>query len=136
MSWQRPKLTVLGLVLAVFIAGGAAGAAFDNVLLHDDGDRSERRDHDHDDDDDRDRDNRRRGRSLDDLNLSPDQRIRIDSLLERRRRETKEFWDTQGPRLRAIVDSAEAEVLRALTAEQLVQLDSLRARRRSRSDRR
>lgn len=134
MSWHRPKLTVLGLVLAVFIAGGAAGAAFDHVLFQDEGARGERRDHDHDDD--RNRDDRGRRRYLDDLNLSADQQTRVDSILERRRRETKQFWDTQGPRLRAIVDSAEAEVLRVLTPEQRDQLDSLRASRRSRSGRR
>lgn len=134
MSWLRPKLTVLGLVLAVFVAGGAAGAAFDHVLFQDDGVRRAQRDRDHDDG--RGRDDRRRRRYLDDLNLSADQRVRVDSILERRRRETKEFWDTQGPRLRAIVDSAETEVLRVLTPQQRDQLDSLRARRRSRSNRR
>lgn len=64
------------------------------------------------------------------LDLTPAQRARIDSVLERRRRETDAYWARVEPGLRAIVDSTRAEILATLTAAQRARYDSLRAERR------
>jgi Spy/CpxP family protein refolding chaperone len=55
---------------------------------------------------------------LDRLELSSDQRVRVDSILERRRQEMEQFWDQHRPALRAIADSARAELRAVLTPEQ------------------
>ncbi|HUF26167.1 MAG TPA: hypothetical protein VMM18_04205 [Gemmatimonadaceae bacterium] len=64
------------------------------------------------------------------LDLSPSQRARIDSALERGRRETDAYWARVEPGLRAIVDSTRAEIQATLTASQRARYDSLRAERR------
>jgi len=70
-------------------------------------------------------------RSLDDrllaeLDLSAEQRARVDSVLERRRREMEAFWDTTGPRVRQIVDTTRAEIRQLLTPAQREEYDRLR----------
>jgi Spy/CpxP family protein refolding chaperone len=55
---------------------------------------------------------------LDRLSLSPEQRAQVDAILERRRAEMEEFWDVHRPTLRAIADSARAELRAVLTPEQ------------------
>ena len=63
------------------------------------------------------------------LDLTDEQRARIDSVLERGRRETDAYWDRVGPQLRAIVDSMRADIRATLTVEQQARYDSLRAER-------
>jgi len=71
--------------------------------------------------------------TLDQVGLTPEQRERVNAVLERRRRETGAFWDEYGPILRAIVDSTRAEIRAVLTDEQRAEYDRLRAERRRRS---
>lgn len=75
----------------------------------------------------------RRTSTLDRVGLTPEQRERVNAVLERRRRETGAFWDEYGPILRAIVDSTRAEIRAVLTDEQRAEYDRLRAERRRRS---
>jgi Spy/CpxP family protein refolding chaperone len=55
---------------------------------------------------------------LERLELSAEQRARVDAILERRRQEMEQFWDVHRPTLRAIADSARAELRAVLTPEQ------------------
>jgi Spy/CpxP family protein refolding chaperone len=55
---------------------------------------------------------------LERLDLTPEQRARIDGILERRRAEMEEFWEQHRPALRAITDSARSELRAVLTPEQ------------------
>lgn len=115
------------VVLAVtFGAGAIAATAVDQVLLADpashtvaDGDE---------------KCDRKRGRLLDRLDLSQDQRARVDAILERRRAQTDRFWAEAGPTLEAIMDSTRAEIRAVLTPEQRELHDRLRRERKAESD--
>lgn len=50
--------------------------------------------------------------------------------MERRRAEVDAFWSDHGPQLRAIMDSARAEMRAVLTPEQRVLEEQFRAERR------
>jgi Spy/CpxP family protein refolding chaperone len=52
------------------------------------------------------------------LDLTPEQRARVDDIMERRRGEVQAFWNEHGPQLRAVMDSARADVREVLTPEQ------------------
>jgi Spy/CpxP family protein refolding chaperone len=119
------KLLAMVVLVATFVAGALSGAAVHRVLAAASagsgvaarGDGSEEG---------------RRGRgSLDDrllaeLDLNAEQRVRVDSVLERRRREMEAFWDTTGPRVREIVDTTRAEIRLLLTPSQRAEYDRLR----------
>lgn len=77
---------------------------------------------------------RERSSILDQLDLTPAQEVKRDSILEKRRREMSAFWEQYGPEMRAIVDSTRAEINRMLTPEQRVELEKFREKRRSRPD--
>jgi Spy/CpxP family protein refolding chaperone len=62
------------------------------------------------------------------LGLSDDQRARITAILERTRPRTDSVMREVMPRLRAITDSAEAEINTVLTAEQRERFERDRAR--------
>lgn len=68
---------------------------------------------------------------LDRLDLTAEQQVRRDSILEKRRREMNAFWDQYGPEMRAIVDSTRAEIDRMLTPEQRVEMEKFREKRRA-----
>lgn len=55
---------------------------------------------------------------LERLELTSDQRVRVDAILERRRQEMEQFWEEHRPTLRAIADSARTELRAVLTPEQ------------------
>ena len=75
---------------------------------------------------------RRHSSMLDSLDLSAAQRASVDSILEVRRGQIDGFWEGEGARLRALVDSARAEVRAVLTPEQRARYDTLRARKHAR----
>lgn len=79
---------------------------------------------------------RERTSIFDQLNLTPEQQVRRDSILEKRRREMNAFWEQYGPEMRAIVDSTRAEIDRMLTPEQRVEMEKFRAKRRERGEER
>jgi len=73
---------------------------------------------------------------FDQLGLTPEQRTRVDEILEARKMHVDAFWNEAGPRLRAIVDSTRAEIREVLTPEQRAEYDRIREeRRRRRHDR-
>jgi Spy/CpxP family protein refolding chaperone len=70
--------------------------------------------------------------AIDHIELTAEQRQRIDRILDRRRTETDSVWRAQKPRLRGIVDSTRAEIQALLTTEQRAEYDRLVAERRAR----
>jgi Spy/CpxP family protein refolding chaperone len=68
---------------------------------------------------------------LDQLRLTPEQRTRIDAVMERRRAQADAFWASEGPRMRSIVDSTRAEVRAILTPEQRAEYDRIREQHRA-----
>ncbi|WP_420128623.1 hypothetical protein [Longimicrobium sp.] len=63
---------------------------------------------------------------FDELDLSPEQRTRIDGIMARRRERTDSLWKTDGTRIRAAVDSTRAEIRAVLTPQQALEYDRLR----------
>lgn len=115
----------LGLVvLAVtFVAGAIAATAIGQVLHADPASRTEAVTADGCDE--------KRGHLLDRLDLTEDQRTRIDRILERRRGQIDRFWSEAGPTLNAITDSTRAEIRAVLTPEQRELHDRLRRERKA-----
>lgn len=66
------------------------------------------------------------------LELTGEQRGRVDQILARRREQAEHFWQDAGPRLQALMDSTRSEIRAVLTEEQREQYDRLREERRAR----
>lgn len=64
---------------------------------------------------------------IDELALTPAQRVRVDSIMARRRQRTDSLWQQDGQRIRAAVDSTRAEIRTVLTPAQATEYDRLRA---------
>lgn len=128
-STSRTRLMGLGLLAAVFVVGALSGAAVDRALDTRDGGRAEARR------DDARRDSGRRRYVFEELDLTADQRARIDSVLEARRMQISAFWDSAGPRMQEIVDSTRAGIRGVLTAEQREEYERLLNARRRDDDR-
>ncbi|HEX5725776.1 MAG TPA: hypothetical protein VFX98_09950 [Longimicrobiaceae bacterium] len=125
---SRTRLLGMALLTATFVAGGLAGAAFSRGLEAREptpAAATSARECEGD---------RRGGRTaiLDQLGLSADQRAAIDRIMERRRTETEAFWNQEGVRMRAIVDSTREEIRTVLTPEQRARYDQLRAEHKER----
>lgn len=69
---------------------------------------------------------------FDHLELSAEQRVRIDSILEAGKVKVDSFWEQEGPRLRAVIDTTRSEVRALMTPAQREEYDRLRAERRAR----
>ena len=69
------------------------------------------------------------------LELTDEQRVQVDAIMERRRAEVDAFWKEHGPQLRAITDSARAEIRTVLTPEQRELEEQFRAARRKHYER-
>jgi Spy/CpxP family protein refolding chaperone len=115
---RRTRLTGMALLIVTFAAGMLAGTAFSRVLNA--------------------REPAGRGKAecadergphsiIDQLDLAPAQRVRVDSIMARRRERTDSLWKHDGARIRAAVDSARAEIRTVLTPAQAAEYDRLRA---------
>jgi Spy/CpxP family protein refolding chaperone len=122
-SLGRVRMQGIALLLIAFLAGGVAGFAGGRITarrapprtgfaMHTTG-------------------NRPRGLPpfFDRLGLSPDQRTKITAILERERPRTDSILRTSLPALRAIAESAHAEIRDVLTPTQREQLDRQWGRR-------
>lgn len=123
----RTRVLAFVVLVATFLAGGAAGIAADRFVrptpaAAEAGGEEREKDADK---------RHRRGHVLDQLSLTAEQQARIDGILERRRGELEAFWDEAGPELRAIADSARADIRAVLTADQRERYDRLLAERRA-----
>lgn len=119
---KRARITGLLLIIVVFVAGALAGAATMRVVNANEAPVMRSQKHPPD--------------LFDRLQLTPEQRTRVDVILERRRSEMEEFWNEHRPALRAIADSARAELRTVLTPEQRVIEEQFMTERRKHMGRR
>lgn len=104
---KRAQTVGLLMLVIIFAVGAMTGAATMRVASDD---RAEPREA---------VESRERRPSLwETLDLTPEQRARVDDIMERRRGEVQAFWTEHGPQLRAVMDSARADVREVLTPEQ------------------
>jgi Spy/CpxP family protein refolding chaperone len=104
---KRAQTVGLLMLVIIFAVGAMTGAATMRVAS---GDRAQPREA---------VESRERRPSLwETLDLTPEQRARVDDIMERRRGEVQAFWNEHGPQLRAVMDSARADVREVLTPEQ------------------
>jgi Spy/CpxP family protein refolding chaperone len=119
---KRARVTGLLVLVVIFVAGALTGAATMRVVSADEAPAL--------------RPAKEPPDLLDRLQLTPEQRVQVDAILERRRAQMEEFWDEHRPALRAITDSARAEMRAVLTPEQQAVEEEFRARRRDHMGRR
>ena len=129
---NRTRLTGMALLIVTFAAGMLAGTAFSRVLSAREPDAQAQAAC---------ADDKRGPHSIfDELELTPAQRTRIDSIMARRRERTDALWQQDGARIRAAVDSARAEIRTVLNPAQAAEYEVLRERheaeRRQRHERR
>lgn len=122
-SPKRARLLGVGLLALMFVAGGLSGMAMTQVLVAKETPAAGARDGSC-------RDGERRQKIIDQLDLRPEQRARVDRILERRREQTELFWDSASPRLRTLTDSARAEIRAVLDPAQRAEYDRLREERK------
>lgn len=119
---KRARITGLLMLAVIFAVGALAGAATMRVVSADEAPVMRSQKHAPD--------------LLDRLQLTPEQRAQVDVILERRRSEMEEFWNVHRPTLRAIADSARAELRSVLTPEQQAIEEQFMAQRRKHMGRR
>jgi Spy/CpxP family protein refolding chaperone len=102
---KRARATGIVILVIMFVAGALAGAATMRVVSADEPPVRMGPPRDHPD-------------LLERLDLTAEQRARVDVILERRRAQMEEFWDRHRPEMRAIADSARSELRAVLTPEQ------------------
>lgn len=116
---RRTRLTGMALLIVTFAAGMLAGTATNRVLSAREPDartaaancpNDERGPHS----------------IFDELGLTTAQRVRVDSIMARRRQRTDSLWQQDGQRIRAAVDSARAEIRTVLTPAQAAEYERLR----------
>ena len=118
---QRSKTLALTFLLVAFLAGGSLGFAMDRVggerLFG--GGRGE---------------SSMLDRFAEDLDLTPAQRLAVDSVLDERHRRMEALFATIRPQMSAIRDSARKQIALRLTPEQRVKYDQYLADQRKKSD--
>lgn len=125
---RRMRLAGMALLAVTFVVGALAGTAFGRVLNAGEPEpgspaatecRGERGPH----------------HLFDELDLTPEQRARIDAIMARRRALTDSLWQTDGARIRAAVDSTRAEIRAVMTPAQAAEYDQLRQKHEERKRR-
>jgi Spy/CpxP family protein refolding chaperone len=102
---RRARAAGIAILVIMFVTGALAGAATMRVVSADEPPVRMGPPRQHPD-------------LLERLDLAPEQRARVDGILERRRAQMEEFWDRHRPEMQAIADSARAELRSVLTPEQ------------------
>ncbi|MGH7476272.1 MAG: hypothetical protein ACRELD_08280 [Longimicrobiales bacterium] len=122
-SPRRARLLGAAILSAAFLVGGLVGATVTRAVSATEGapqprsERPERND---------------RGPDLfDQLELTPEQRVRVDSILERRRAQMEAFWDSHRSQVRGIYDSTRLEIRAVLTPAQREVEERIRAERKA-----
>lgn len=124
---RRARLLGALLLAVVFVGGAFGGAAIDRLVVGGASEKSARAERNCDGDRDG-----HRGSLIDQIDLTPEQRERVDQVLERRRVQLDSFWVAARPQLRAIVDGTRDEIRAIMTPEQRAEYDRLRAERNAR----
>lgn len=116
---NRTRLTGMALLIVTFAAGLLGGTAFSRVLTAREPAAQSAAECES---------GKRGPHSIfDQLELTPAQRARIDSIMARRRERTDALWQQDGARIRAAVDSARAEIRTVLDPAQAAEYERLRA---------
>jgi Spy/CpxP family protein refolding chaperone len=124
IATSRTRLLGAGLLAAVFVAGGLAGAAVHQVgAATDPSPAGEERGSEHE----------CRAR-FSYLNLTPEQRARVDAVFAKRKQQLDGFWEANGARYRTIVDSARSEFRNVLSPDQIEVFDRRRTENEARED--
>lgn len=126
-SATRARALGLALLATIFAAGALAGAAFQRVSNRAPAATAAAADSACE--------RKPKGLIVYQVNPTPEQRTRIDAIMERRREEMDAFWEGEGRRLRTIVDSTRNEIRQVLTPEQRAEYDRLVAEARARKER-
>lgn len=123
MTWAARRTAVI-LLLAVFLAGGAAGWLLEDVVdeIHWPGSHSEGSTPDRPDEDEP-LDDATEEEFLETLDLSQTQLDSVDHLLEGREDRLEDYWKSRLPDLQALVDSSRQEIRALLTPEQRAAYD-------------
>jgi gas vesicle protein len=130
---SKGKAWAAALLVGVFVAGAAIGAAVTTLMAPQDQVVASRTDARADSDR-----GRRRGyaeRLQDDLNLSPEQRASVDAILAEREAEMRELWEDMRPRFDALRESIRIEIMELLDESQQEKYQALIERARHRGDR-
>ncbi|HEU0077062.1 MAG TPA: hypothetical protein VFQ76_05390 [Longimicrobiaceae bacterium] len=123
---RRARLLGIALLVATVAAGMLAGAAFDHALAaREPAPQQEPGWHCHGPH------GKTTSMILDQLELSAEQRARVDAVMARRRAQADAYWEREGPRMRGIVDSTRSEIRAILTPAQRAEYDRLRAQYRA-----
>lgn len=119
----RPRLVGFGLLAVTFVVGALAGAAVDRVLAVPPPPPPTQESTEAENDE---------GRRyiIDRVEMSEAQRASIDSILEQRSLRMRAVWNEVEPRMDAITDSARADIMGVLDAEQRAEYEALLERRR------
>jgi len=127
----KSRAWALALLVAVFLVGGAAGAAVDRWLVGDRAVESSQRD--------RPSDRGRRRSYIDwlagELGLSEEQKAEVQVILERHRQQVEDLWRQMRPRYEELQERARAEIRGLLTEEQVAAYEALLERQRQRERR-
>ena len=115
---KRARVMGLFVLVLMFAVGALTGAATMRVT----GSEAEPRE--------REETRQRRPDLFERLDLTAEQRVQVDAIMERRRKELDAFWKEHGPQLRSVMDSARAEMRAVLTPEQREIEEQFRAERR------
>jgi hypothetical protein len=128
----KSRAWALALLVAVFLVGGAAGAAVDRMLV---GDREVSSGQRGRSGGDRDRRRSYLDWLADELALSEEQRTEVHGILERHREQVSNLWKEWRPRYDELQEQARVEIRGVLTEEQAAAYDALLERQRQRRER-
>jgi Spy/CpxP family protein refolding chaperone len=121
----RTRLVGFGLIAVVFMVGSMTGAAMDRVITAQTTSREAKGEE------------ARRTHIIEQVEMTDEQRARIEAILERRSERMSATWAEIAPRLDAITDSARVEIMQVLTPEQQADYERrLEERAREREQRR
>ncbi len=130
---SKGKTWAAALLVGVFVAGAAIGAAVttliapqDQVVASRTGTRA---------DSDRGRRRSYAERLQEDLNLNPEQRVEVDAILAGRETEMHELWEEMRPRFDALRESIRIEIMKVLDESQQEKYQALIERGRHRGER-
>jgi Spy/CpxP family protein refolding chaperone len=125
---RRMRMAGMALLAVTFVVGMLAGTAFGRVLSAGEPAQGTATSTEC-------REGRGPHHILDELELSPEQRTRIDDIMARGRVRTDSLWRSDGTRIRAAVDSTRAEIRALLTPAQAAEYDQLRQKHEERKRR-
>ena len=120
---KRARLLSVLIIAIVFAVGGLTGAATMHVVEGDEAPRMERR-------------GGRSNNLFERLQLTPEQQVQVEAIMEQGRTQMDAFWAEHRPTLRAIADSTRAQIRAVLTPEQRALDDEWIAERRREAEKR